>query len=269
LKILVQDLNKYVAISEEFANSPEERSKSGGNLFDRKVTRVITPGTLIDEKFMDPWENNFLLSITAGPDSLEQLRTPRAETSTSPPRVGLSWVDVSSGDFFTQESDVLGLASVIARVGPREIVIDSRLRDIQHSALLAILKQDHHVVTYHGIPGSGDSLSDWQSTVAEDDTILDPQRFKPLELAAGNLLLHYVKSNLQGNKPALQAPVHRDADECMLIDRSTLKALEIRSTLRDGSFQGSLLHAVRKTVTKSGSRLLSQRLSMRETPLHC
>jgi len=258
----VQDLNKYVAISEEFANSPEERPRLGGNLFDRKVTRVITPGTLIDEKFMDPWENNFLLSITADSGALEPPPSLQAEASVPSPQLGLSWVDVSSGDFFTQESDVLGLASVIARVGPREIVIDSRLRDMQHSALAAILKQDNHILTYHEIPDSDDELPDWQNMLAEEDTELDPQRFKPLELAAGNLLLHYVKSNLQGNKPALQAPVHRDAGECMLIDRSTLKALEIRSTLRDGSFQGSLLHAVRKTVTKSGSRLLSQRLSM-------
>ncbi|KAG9915383.1 muts domain V, partial [Aureobasidium melanogenum] len=46
----------------------------------------------------------------------------------------------------------------------------------------------------------------------------------------------------------------------MSIDKQTLKALEIRSTLRDGLFQGSLLHAVRRTTTKSGARLLSQRL---------
>ncbi|KAK3070297.1 hypothetical protein LTS18_015143, partial [Coniosporium uncinatum] len=191
LKILVQDLNKYVAISEEFANNPEERSKLGGNLFDRKVTRVITPGTLIDEKFMDPWENNFLLSITADSGALEPPQSLQAEASVLSPRLGLSWVDVSSGDFFTQESDVLGLASVIARVGPREIVIDSRLRDMQHSALAAILKQDNHILTYHEIPASGDELPDWQNMLAEEDTKLEPQRFKPLEFAAGNLLLHY------------------------------------------------------------------------------
>ena len=59
LKILVQDLNKYVAISEEFPVSIAGKVKSGGLLFDRKVARVVTPGTLIDEKFIDPYEKQF------------------------------------------------------------------------------------------------------------------------------------------------------------------------------------------------------------------
>ena len=47
LKILVQDLNKYSAISEEFPNSLTGKVKSGGLLFDRRVAYVVTPGTLI------------------------------------------------------------------------------------------------------------------------------------------------------------------------------------------------------------------------------
>ena len=57
LKLLVQDLNKQVAISEEIRNSPADQVKAGGLLYNRKVTRVITAGTLIDENFVDPNEN--------------------------------------------------------------------------------------------------------------------------------------------------------------------------------------------------------------------
>lgn len=85
--------------------------------------------------------------------------------------------------------------------------------------------------------------------------------FSPEELAAGSFLLHYVSTQLQGKTARLQAPVSQHADEHMAIDRNTLRALEIRTTLRDGRHEGSLLHAVRRTVTKSGARLLSQRLS--------
>src|SRR5687768_16933130 len=63
LKILVQDLHRYVAIAEEFRNDAEAQSKSGGLLNDRRVTRIITPGTLIDETFMDPLMNNYVLAI--------------------------------------------------------------------------------------------------------------------------------------------------------------------------------------------------------------
>ncbi|KAI5292968.1 DNA mismatch repair ATPase msh1, partial [Ascosphaera acerosa] len=54
LKMLVQDLQKKVAISEEFSNDVEARAKAGGLMFNRRVTRIVTPGTLIDENFMDP-----------------------------------------------------------------------------------------------------------------------------------------------------------------------------------------------------------------------
>ena len=73
LKMLVQDLNKYVAISEEFAPPAEDKAKSSnGLMFDRRVARIITPGTLIDEKFIDPSENNFLLAIYIDGSSVKE-----------------------------------------------------------------------------------------------------------------------------------------------------------------------------------------------------
>lgn len=63
LKMLVQEYNQHVAICEEFPNNVEGKIKSGGNRFDRKVVRIVTPGTLIDEGFMDTTRNNFLLAV--------------------------------------------------------------------------------------------------------------------------------------------------------------------------------------------------------------
>ncbi|SMQ50387.1 unnamed protein product [Zymoseptoria tritici ST99CH_3D7] len=64
LKMFVQDLGKQVAISEQVPLSESERAVRGGAmLFDRKVTRIVTAGTLIDETFVDSSENNYLLGI--------------------------------------------------------------------------------------------------------------------------------------------------------------------------------------------------------------
>jgi DNA mismatch repair ATPase MutS len=267
LKILVQDLGKYVAISEEFANDPEQRIKSGGLLFDRKVTRIITPGTLIDEKFMDPWENNYLLSIHANPTTseLDLRNTPSPELTGSLPKlsaqeIGLAWLDLSSGDFFTQKTDLASLPSVIARIGPREIVIDSAFQSLEHSHIVAVLKDGHHVITYHQVDKSMNKMTDWAPMLEDSAVALDTSKFTELELAAGTFLLHYVNTQLQGNRAQLQAPVQRHNEEYMMIDKNSLRALEVKSTLRDGNFEGSLLHAVRRTATKSGARLLSQRL---------
>ncbi|KAF2452693.1 putative DNA mismatch repair protein Msh1 [Lineolata rhizophorae] len=266
LKVLVQDFGKYVAISEEFPNDPAERAKSGGLMFDRKITRVITPGTLIDEKFMDPWENNFLLSIYVEP--LERQRTTDGKPSPSgsseriaKPKVGLAWLDLSSGDFFTQETDMTSLPSTIARIGPREIVLDDALKDGQHDTIISMLREDRHVITYHPAALGQDSVADWSSMLEDVSVTVDTSSFSPAEVSAGSFLLHYVKTQLQGVQAKLRAPVRRQANEYMSIDKNSLRALEIKTTLRDGWLEGSLLHAVRKTVTKSGARLLSQRLT--------
>ncbi|KAK5001893.1 MutS protein 1, partial [Cryomyces antarcticus] len=158
LKILVQDLNKYVAISEEFPNDASEKVKFGGLDFDRKVTRVVTPGTLIDEKFMDPYENNYLLSIhttssTSQIDAqaVDPIEQPSASVQNTPPpkSVGLAWLDLSSGDFFTQCTDLASLSSIIARIGPREIILDRMMEDDRDLDLLTLLKADNHIIAYH------------------------------------------------------------------------------------------------------------------------
>ena len=137
LKILVQDLNKYVAISEEFA---VDKERSGGLLFDRRVARIVTPGTLIDEKFMDPSENNFILAIYMDVESLKAREKPdngdrdpssqRRLFSSTPQKVGLAWLDLSTGDFYTQLTMGQMLPSVITRIGAREVLIDHDLRDV-------------------------------------------------------------------------------------------------------------------------------------------
>lgn len=88
----------------------------------------------------------------------------------------------------------------------------------------------------------------------------NPANFTPGEVAAGGSLLHYVKHQLLGSRTRLQAPVRHQAEDHMSIDKNSLRALEIRSTIRDGTYEGSLLHSLKSTVTKSGTRLLSQRL---------
>ena len=50
-------------------------------------------------------------------------------------KVGLSWVDLSSGDLFTQASDLASLPSLIARIGPREIVVQQTLESLSQSDL--------------------------------------------------------------------------------------------------------------------------------------
>lgn len=268
LKTLVMDLRKYVAISEEFANDSVGKAKSGGLMFNRKVARIVTPGTLIDEKFMDPYENNFLLSVYMDgkqpapvPSGVEELPRGQFRDFSESQVVGLSWLDLSTGDFFTQYTTPQMLPSAIARIGAREVVVDQEVDDAVKREMQALIGDDHRMLTMFPRSKKTSSIAEWdelfETTISEEAAAF----FTPEEISACNMLLEYVQIQTQGLEMKLQAPRRRHLDESMAIDRNSLKGLEILETAREGLGKGSLLLAVRRTSTKSGARLLKDRLS--------
>ncbi|KAK4151965.1 muts domain V-domain-containing protein [Chaetomidium leptoderma] len=276
LKILVQDLNRHVAIAEEFPNDPSEKIKSGGLMHNRKVARIVTPGTLIDENFMDPYANNYVLAIhLPEPAALDHVSCQEgqraAETSESfandtPARIGLAWLDLSTGYFFTQPTTLASLGSVLSRVSPREIVLDKALESDQNHSLLSILQEERYLVSYSP-QGELRQLSDWAPMLESEIPAQTVEKFTESEVQAGSLLLHYVEGRLQGLSMKLQPPLRHENMDIMSIDKNSMRSMEIKQTVRDGAFKGSLLHAIRRTVTKSGARLLDEWLSAPSTSL--
>ncbi|KAJ5708407.1 hypothetical protein N7488_008208 [Penicillium malachiteum] len=274
LKILVQDLNKYVAISEEFAIGAEDKARSGGLMFDRRVARIVTPGTLIDEKFIDPSENNFLLAIyldipTLKAESKENIDPQSSQhvLASVPQRVGLAWLDLSTGDFFTQLTTAQMLPSAIARIGAREILVDQNVKDIIGQELQQLVGHELRLVTFFRYPDVFSPMSEWDSMLEAPIPEDTHSSFTTEEVAAGYSLLEYIRVQLQGSNLKLQPPRRRHLEESMSIDRNSLRGLEILETSRDGFGKGSLLHAVRRTSTKSGARLLRDRLTSPSTSL--
>jgi DNA mismatch repair ATPase MutS len=268
LKILVRDLNKYVAISEEFPVNVSGKVKSGGLLFDRRVARVVTPGTLIDEKFIDPYENNFVLALDIGRYASEAVgKLPHDSASADPlslppnSMVGLAWLDLSTGDFFTQVTTAALLPSAITRIGAREVILDQNLPHGLKQGIQALVGEDHHLVTFHECGSDFGSMSEWIDMLEAPVMAHAEDTFSELEKLAGHRLLDYVRNRLQGLELKLQPPARKRLDHSLTIDRSSLRGLEVLETARDGLGKGSLLHAVRRTTTKSGARLLRDRLT--------
>jgi DNA mismatch repair ATPase MutS len=218
---------------------------------------------------MDPWENNYLLSVHIDPRTLEKddvtnetlvssgvssvLNFPRTE-------VGLAWIDLSSGVFQTQSTDIASLPSAVARIKPREIVLDSIFQEHGHTCIVSTLREDGYIITFQEPPKEQPTMKDWIPMLEEVVNDFDLVNFTSNEIAAGGSILHYVKHQLLGSQTRLQIPVRHQAQDHMSIDKNSLRALEIRNTIRDGHYEGSLLHSLKNTVTKSGTRLLNQRL---------
>lgn len=265
--MLVQDLSKYVAISEEFANDPSNKVKSGGLMFDRRVTRIVTPGTLIDEKFMDPDENNFLLAVQPlghidVPRIAEgqpgELKSDATESTLNSGRVGLAWLDLSTGDFFTQSTNLSTLPSAFARIGAKEVIFSDGLDQSLQQTLSGMVEHDRRLLAYHSAKYAELPISAWAPMLESPVSLADEAAFTPEETSAGSMLLTYVVHKLQGLNIKLQPPQRRRDFETMNIDKTSLRGLEVLATSKDGIIagKGCLLHTVRRTVTRSGSRLL-------------
>ena len=231
-------------------------------MHDRKVSRIITPGTLIDENFIDPFMNNYVLAIHTEDSAHrsegkeETKRTGQEQRSDM--LLGLAWLDLSTGHFFTQSTTLSALPSFLARISPREIVLDEDLQTSKEHGLFTVLVEDHHLITYMGI-SEVMPISEWSSMLESPVPTRAMHEFLPQEVAAGSALLNYVDTRLQGSNMKLQPP-SRQLD-VMGIDKNTMTALEIRRTIRDGLITGSLLHTVRRTVTQGGARLLDRWLN--------
>ena len=270
LKILVQDMNERVAIAEEFPHTLSTKVRNGGTQYDRRVTRVVTPGTLIDENFMDPYENNFLLAIHPVPlEPIEEaaakveeqtldLTVPAVDPKIQDQRIGLAWIDLSTGDFYTQATQLKGLPAQMAKVGAKEILLTGQEMDGSHDGVLRLLGAHGHLATRH-VP----------SYPTTDVTCWSPMLQRPLpaqtlelltieEVAASGLALSYVQEKLQGTGLKLQPPIRKDGSEIMGLDTNSLRTLEILKTAKDGvpGGKGTMVHSLRRTVTKGGTRLL-------------
>ncbi|KAI0094596.1 muts domain V-domain-containing protein [Irpex rosettiformis] len=254
LKVLVQDHRFFVAVCDEFLRDRKLGPKGG---FDRRVNRIVTPGTLIDEPFLNPYENNYLLSIGAVEEDTPDDKMAR--------NFGLAWMDVSTGDFYTKCVASDALRDELVRIAPREIVLNEELRG--HSRIFlkeqtedegffvsyvsAVLGEE--VVTGPPIHSETDDLSSFKT-----DAGFDPAVLTGPEQAAVELLSAYLSANLFEGAPRLSSPSHEANANRMQIDSHTIKALELKETLREGGTTGSLLSVIKRTVTSGGTRLLSR-----------
>ena len=267
LKTLVQLEKRFVAMCEEFPRYVN----SGVKEFDRRVSRVITPGTLIDESFLNPLENNYLVAISLS----------RQNDVKSP--VGLAWIDVSTGEFFSERCTLESLQDELARLAPREIVLDSVFKTLKDHPIFTFLSEDSSCLiaytssTSIANPDKGENATtplsikslneggptDLDSNVKQYianlmDHVGYAESLAPEEASAIKLLTVYLEETMLEHMPLLTSPSREGVQERMHIDAHTIKGLEIRENVYDGGTKGSLLSVLKRTVTNGGTRLLAR-----------
>ena len=246
----------------------EDATEAQGRLVQREVTRVITPGTVLEEGMLNARRNNFLAAVVVAGSHW-----------------GLAYADVSTGEFLTTQSENLEqLTQELMRLQPAEVLVPTDAPDLV--SLLRPGEKSQQLPEY--LPSQFCyTLRSQAPFVLSEARYRLLQRFKvrslegmgcehlPLAGRAAGGLLEYLETTSErgvgevGKKSSgisrhhsalqpvpLQPLCTYTLTAYLTIDHQTRRNLEITQTARDGTYHGSLLWALDRTVTAMGSRAL-------------
>lgn len=262
LKVLVNTYGHSVTIVDQFKKTTVADNET--NRFYRRVTRIVTPGTFIDEAFENLQENTYLLNIEFPENSMNKLADPNL-------KLGLCWCDISTGEIFVQQVLLRDLISAVTRIKPKEILLNDHLSHYGlesgkwYSELVELKK---YFIKYQKMPSRHRRIDSFfglfttgSSEKGNTHMKIQLQQFTQKEIAALRNTLIYISDHLPDFSMNFQLPERKITSTMMQIDSRTSAALEIHSSVRDNRTKGTLFSTIRKTVTPAGSRLLTQWLS--------
>jgi DNA mismatch repair protein MutS len=235
-----------VAVCEQLENPAEAKRRGAKSVVRRGVVRLVTPGTITEEKLLDPSRSNFLCALA------------HLRTGESSQQLALAWIELSTGKFGTANTSEQNLTSDLARIEPSELIMSQNLaeQDFIRESLLGL-----NIATTE-LPGNLFDSASAPKQLCEYFNVQSMDGFgtySKCELTAAAAILAYVEKTQLAEKPALSHPQSQSNSKVMLIDAATRINLELSKTL-SGERQGSLLKAIDRTITGPGARELATRL---------
>lgn len=219
-----------VALVEQM-ETPAEAKARGHKFIDRKIIRVLTPGTLTDENLLTPKNSNFLIALALNDDGFE-----------------IVGCDISTGEFFVgRTADVL---DDLVRINPAEIIYPEilaenetvmHLRDVFKTT--PVYEKLYHRADIDKIVGTV-----FGGAVAPGDTVAQTYD------SAIKLLAGYLFNTQRGATITFRAPYLYKSGRQLLIDSATWKSLEIDAPINDGGV--CLVDVLDNTKTAAGARKL-------------
>ena len=215
-----------VAICEQL-----EDPKSSKGIVRRGVTRIVSPGTVVEGTMLSN-SNNFLASINETDDGL-----------------GLAIMDISTGEFATaQFADRESLESEMMRYSPSEVIVPEGNENIGNW-MMAL-----------GVNTTPQKADTWMYPIAKKTLekrfgSVDELKTYPMAVAAAGSILSYATQTQFSELPHLRPPSLMIKAKTMTLDAVTLRNLEIVRTIGDSS-KDTLFAVVNKTSTAGGSRRL-------------
>ena len=221
-----------VAICEQLEKPSKEKK-----IVKRGVTDVVTPGVTIDDTILDRKSNNYLASIHYGAKGIH----------------GLSFVDISTGEFLLTECNEAEMEKLIASFSPSEIVY-AKANNKRHLQLFGeryyVYPLDEWIYTYDY--GREKLLEKFDVPNLKGFAV---EQMNLGQIAAG-AALHYLASTHNTDLRHIQSISRIQSTEYVWLDRFTIRNLELISSNHETGIP--LIQVLDKTVSPMGARMLKK-----------
>ena len=204
---------------------------------ERKVMRIVTPGTVTDEALLEHGKENLVVALSLDSEQ----------------RFGLAMLDMSSGRFSVlQAQGEEALFSEIQRLRPAELLISEEENPTRYENKVTCLKQ--RAPWHFDTANAERELCDQFAT---KDLAGFGCANLPLAISAAGCLLAYVKETQRSALPHIQALHTESREDCLILDASTRYNLELSESI-SGHSKNTLSAILDNTATPMGSRLLQR-----------
>lgn len=213
-----------------------------GDIIQRKITRVVTPGTVTESSMLTEDKNNYIASLYYRDGS-----------------VGISWADISTGEFnhaYIDGQVAMGINDLLSRIEPAEIICNEEM--LAESVHLSVVKYGTvcPFTTYDETAYEYDvAFSVLQAHLPTQN--LEQIRHKHSVCAAG-ALLSYIMNMQKCAMPNIDKLTQDESNRYMGIDSSARRTLELTQSLSGREKRGSLFWCMDRTNTGMGARLLKK-----------
>ncbi|MCX7736285.1 MAG: DNA mismatch repair protein MutS [Candidatus Kapabacteria bacterium] len=222
-----------------------EDPKKAKGLVKRDVVEVVTPGVALYDKILDHKLNNYICSVYLKQKGLFY-------------NVGLSFADISTGEYSVSEFPLSKLIDVIESIHPAEIIISKAQKNEINSYLeklsynIAVTKFEPWIFDYEFAKEA--LLGHFKTNTLKGFGI----EYLTTGIAAAGAILYYIKETQNGKLDQLTKISLYNPSDYMLLDYATRKNLEITYSLYDDNKQGTLISILDKTKTSIGGRKLKK-----------
>ena len=216
---------------------------------ERAVTRILTPGTVLESHLLPQRESNYLLSIVRGGDLW-----------------GLACVDASCGEFFVTQLTEDQLVLEVGRLEPKEILVAKKVvrpgpnEVMPREVLDAPERLLNSGYRFTGRPGMFFQFEPAQRRILQNFGVKTLEGFgcqlMPLAVSAAGAVLEYLEKTQAALMPKFAGISAYNMDGHLTLDSNTRRNLELTETSRDRGFDGSLLWTLDQTRSGMGSRML-------------